>query len=245
MGGIVDDDAVLAARVAAATSLQTTLAAAVTRHDDTGLIDRVTGVDVAYVDGEERLFAAAATLDATTLEPVETVVAEAEIDFPYIPGLFSFRELPAILSVLDRLALSPQLVVCDGQGIAHPRRLGLASHLGVITGLPTIGCAKSRLIGTHGPLPPDRGARVALVDGGEVIGAALRTQSGIRPVYVSIGHRVSLETACGWVIRLSPQYRLPETTRVADHVVRQAAAADALSRSAAPDRSGFPPDPTP
>ena len=206
-----------------ALALQAELAAAVIRHDALeDSIVRVTGVDVGYAADGERIVCAAVTLDAETLAPIETATAWGAADFPYVPGLFSFRELPIVIKALERLRQPPQLVVCDGQGIAHPRRFGLASHLGVVCDLPTIGCAKSRLIGTHDPLRDERGSMAPLVDAGETIGAALRTQAGIRPVYVSIGHRIALETACAWILRLAQDYRLPETTRTADHAGRMA-----------------------
>lgn len=192
------------------------------RHDDFGPITRVTGVDVGYARGDDRIVCAAVTLDAETLAPIETAMASGVVDFPYVPGLFSFRELPIVRQALERLAEPPQLVVCDGQGIAHPRRFGLASHLGVACGLPTIGCAKSRLIGQHEPPPEARGGMAPLIEAGETIGAALRTQDGVRPVYVSIGHRISLGTACAWILRLARDFRLPETTRLADHAVTMA-----------------------
>jgi deoxyribonuclease V len=132
-----------------------------------------------------------------------------------VPGLLSFRETPAVLEALGRLSERPDLLLCDGQGYAHPRRFGLACHLGVLTGLPSIGVAKSRLIGTHGALPKEKGAWVPLLDGDEAVGAVLRTRDGVAPLYVSIGHRVSLPTAIRWVLACTTRYRLPETTRQA------------------------------
>jgi len=196
----------------------------VVRDDALGPVERVAGVDVAYAPDDARLVAAAAVLDADTLEVLEIAVAEAAVVFPYVPGLFSFREMPAVIAALERLRTRPQLIVCDGHGVAHPRRFGLASHLGVVLDVPTIGCAKSRLVGTHDDPPPERGGSAPLTDGGETVGAVLRTQHSVRPVYVSTGHRVGLETACRWVLRLSPRYRLPETTRAADHAVRESLA---------------------
>lgn len=183
-------------------------------------IQTVAGVDVAYAKEENRLVAAVVVLDARTLKPVQIASHEGEATFPYIPGLFSFRELPPVLEALRKLAIPPDLIVCDGQGLAHPRRFGLACHLGVVTGIPTIGCAKTRLLGTHGFLGPNRGDCQDLVEEEEVIGQALRTQIGKNPVFVSVGHKVSLETATEWVLRLAPTYRLPETTRAADHAVK-------------------------
>lgn len=192
----------------------------VIRHDALpGPVRTVAGVDVAYAKGENRLVAAVAVLNAHTLELLQVVSYAGEATFPYVPGLFSFRELPAVLEALKKLAAPPDLLVCDGQGLAHPRRFGLACHLGVATGIPTIGCAKTRLLGEYAPLGPNRGDYQDLLDNGEIIGRALRTQPGKNPVFVSIGHKVSLETATAWVLRLAATYRQPETTRAADHAV--------------------------
>jgi deoxyribonuclease V len=181
----------------------------------------VAGVDVAYDEASNHLVAAVTVLDAQHLAVLETASFEGTATFPYVPGLFSFRELPAILRALEKLAAPPDLLVCDGQGLAHPRRFGLACHVGVATGLATIGCAKSRLLGTHAALAPTRGSQAALCDGDEIIGQVLRTQTAKNPVYVSVGHNISLATAVAWVLRLAPTYRLPETTRSADQLVRQ------------------------
>lgn len=205
-----------------AAALQQRLARRVVRADAIGPVARVAGVDVAYDTASDRIVGAVAVHDAATLAPIEIVSASDVARFPYVPGLFSFRELPALLDALGRVRQRPDLILCDGQGIAHPRRFGLACHLGLLSGIPTIGCAKSRLIGRHADPAAARGSAAPLVDQGETVGMALRTQDGIRPVYVSIGHRVSLKTACDWVLRLSPQHRLPETTRAADHAVRLA-----------------------
>jgi deoxyribonuclease V len=137
------------------------------------------------------------------------------VRFPYVPGYLSFREIPVVLAALARLRQQPDLILCDGQGIAHPRRVGIASHLGVLTGTPTIGVAKSRLIGEHEEPRAVRGVWSALRDGEELIGAVLRTRVGTKPLYVSIGHRVSLETAIEFVLACTTRYRLPETTRAA------------------------------
>ncbi|HZX05154.1 deoxyribonuclease V [Kribbella sp.] len=179
----------------------------------------VAGLDVAY-DGD-RLAAAVVLLDATTLEEVDRAVVRGATAFPYIPGLFAFREVPALLSALAELTIRPGLLVCDGQGLAHPRRFGLACHLGVLTGIPAIGVAKTAYVGTHGALGIARGATAELVDGDDVVGAAVRTQDGVKPVYVSVGHRVTLATAVAQVLRLAPAYRLPETTRLADRACRE------------------------
>lgn len=182
----------------------------------------VAGLDVAYAKDGDRLAAAVVVLDAATLETVESATAVGTAAFPYIPGLFAFRELPTLLTALERLAAAPDLLVCDGQGVAHPRRFGLACHLGVLTGLPAIGVAKQSLVGEYAEPGPERGDWSAIRDGGEVVGRALRTRPGVKPVFVSVGHRVSLAAATDLALHLAPAYRLPETTRRADHLSRQA-----------------------
>ncbi|MEV7011462.1 deoxyribonuclease V [Streptosporangium sp. NPDC051022] len=179
---------------------------------------RVAGVDVAY-DGE-RLAAAVAVLDGTTLEVVEEVVVRGRVAFGYVPGLLAFREVPALLDALGRLSAAPDLVVCDGYGLAHPRRFGLACHLGVLTGLPTIGVGKTAFVGTYPEPGPERGSWSELTLDGDVVGRVLRTRDGVKPVFVSVGHRVALDTACHNVLNLTPRYRLPETTRVSDRLSR-------------------------
>ncbi|MFF8958443.1 endonuclease V [Streptomyces sp. NPDC014894] len=188
----------------------------------------VTGVDVAYDDARGIVAAAAVVLDARTLAVVAEATAVGRVAFPYVPGLLAFRELPAVLAALRSLTADPGLVVCDGYGRAHPRRFGLASHLGVLTGLPTIGVAKNPFVFDHGALGPDRGDTAALrADDGEEVGRALRTRSGVKPVYVSAGHRTGLDAACAHTLRLAPRYRVPETTRRADRLCREALAATA------------------
>ncbi|MFC7885434.1 endonuclease V [Streptomyces sp. NPDC057376] len=183
---------------------------------------RVTGVDVAYDDQRDVVAAAAVVLDAATLDVVAESTAVGRISFPYVPGLLAFREIPTVLAALDALPCPPGLVVCDGYGLAHPRRFGLASHLGVLTGLPTIGVAKNPFTFTHdGPDAP-RGSTSPLLDGAEEVGRAVRTRDGVKPVFVSVGHRVSLDNACAHTLALAPAYRLPETTRRADALCRQA-----------------------
>jgi deoxyribonuclease V len=156
------------------------------------------------------------------MEEIERVYALEPLRFPYVPGLLSFREVPVLLAALKKLQRLPDLIFCDGQGYAHPRRFGLACHLGVLLDRPTIGCAKSVLIGTHGKLGDRAGSWTALVDekaGGERIGAAVRTRDAVRPVYVSQGHRVSLETAIRLTLQVSDAFRIPRPTRDADHYV--------------------------
>lgn len=160
-----------------------------------------------------------ATPGEATLEEVQRVYAVMPLEFPYIPGLLSFREIPVLLAALKQLRRMPDLLFCDGQGYAHPRRLGLATHLGVWLGCPTIGCAKSILIGEHGELAKKAGSWTELVDpkNGERIGAAVRTREGVKPIYVSQGNRVSLDTAIRLTLAVSDGFRIPRPTREADH----------------------------
>ncbi|MFF2502283.1 endonuclease V [Streptomyces sp. NPDC058067] len=184
----------------------------------------VTGVDVAYDDTRDLVAAAAVVLDAATLDVVEESTAVGRISFPYVPGLLAFREIPTVVAALAGLAAGPGLVVCDGYGLAHPRRFGLASHLGVLTGLPTIGVAKNPFTFAYEEPDAPRGSTAPLLDGEEEVGRALRTRDGVKPVFVSVGHRTSLDTACAWTLTLTPKYRQPETTRRADALCRRALA---------------------
>jgi deoxyribonuclease V len=195
----------------AAIALQEKLAQRVVRADRLGPVRHVCGVDVHYADGMAR--AAAALYSFPELEPRAHAIERQRVSFPYIPGLLSFREIPAALAALAALPLAPDLILCDAQGIAHPRRCGLASHLGLLARTPTIGVAKTRLVGEHRAPPARRGAWVPLTDRGERIGAVLRTRAGVKPVYVSIGHRVSLATAVRYVMACTARYRIPEPLR--------------------------------
>lgn len=203
---------------AQARRIQKSLRERVVREDCGGEIHRVAGVDVGFPDRGRITRAAVAVLGYPDLEPVECAVVERRTTFPYVPGLLSFREVPAALEALALLDRLPDLLLCDGQGLAHPRRFGMACHLGLASGIPSVGVAKSRLIGSHGPVPETRGGRVPLMDRGEQIGVVLRTRSGVRPLFVSIGHCVSLDTAVARVLACTPRYRLPETTRWADRI---------------------------
>lgn len=203
---------------AEAISLQKELAAGVVREDRFAAIRHVAGLDVGFEADGTVARAAAVVLGFPGLEVVDRAIARRPVDFPYVPGLLSFREVPVLLEALDRLTVSPDLLLCDGQGVAHPRRFGLACHIGVLRGLPAIGVGKSRLVGGHHEPGDRRGDWEPLVHRGEVVGAALRSRPGCKPIYVSTGHRISLETAIATVMRCVTRYRLPETTRAADRL---------------------------
>lgn len=196
---------------------QRRLAAQVVREDRLGDVRLVAGVDVS-AGRAEIARAGIVVLSYPQLDVVERAVAARPIDFPYVPGLLSVREIPAILDVWQRIERTPDLVLVDGQGIAHPRRLGIAAHFGLVAGLPTIGCAKSRLVGSYDEPGPRPGDRSPLRDDGETIGMVVRTKKGANPLFISVGHNVGLDTAVEWVLRLTRGYRLPEPTRWAHNV---------------------------
>lgn len=200
---------------AEAVRIQTRLCRRVVLDGDVRRCNWIAGVDVAHGSKRHLARAAVALVDARTLALVESALAVCPVEFPYVPGLLSFRELPAILQALTAIRQEPELILCDGQGYAHPRRFGLACHLGVLTGLPTIGVAKSRLVGVHADVPDRRGASRGLYDQGERIGCVLRSRQGVRPIYVSAGHRISHGRARALVLRCLDRYRLPEPTRLA------------------------------
>ncbi|PLZ97893.1 endonuclease V [Fischerella thermalis CCMEE 5328] len=179
-------------------------------------VQYVAGVDMGFEADGTISRAAVAVLSFPELELQETSLARRPTSFPYIPGFLSFREIPAVLDALEKIKITPDLILCDGQGIAHPRRFGIACHLGVIVNISSIGVAKSLLVGKHEELPDTRGSWQPLIHKGEIVGAVLRTRVGVKPVYVSSGHRISLPTAIDYVLRCTPKYRLPETTRIAD-----------------------------
>jgi len=199
-------------------AIQKRLAGQVIREDQFGPLHTVAGVDVGFEQEGTVTRAAVVVLRYPTLELVETALERQPTRFPYVPGLLSFREAPAVLAALEKLSTLPDMLLCDGMGLIHPRRFGIACHLGVLTGLPSIGVGKSPFIGTHAPLGPARGDWQPLQHAGEVIGAVLRTRPQTKPLYISIGHRVSLETALRLVLDCTPKYRLPETTRQAHHL---------------------------
>jgi deoxyribonuclease V len=199
-----------------AIALQRQLATQVITEDRLGKVQAVAGIDVGFEDQGKITRAAVVVLRLDDLSLIEQVIARQPTCLPYIPGLLSFRECPAILAALEKLTVLPDLLLCDGQGIAHPRRFGIACHLGVLTDLPSIGVGKSRLVGKHGPVPDARGDWTPLVDRRETVGAVLRTRTGVSPLFVSPGHRISLPTAIDYVMACTTRYRLPETTRAAD-----------------------------
>jgi len=208
----------------AAQALQQQLRSQVITSDDLGEVRAVAGVDAGYEPdpdaGSEpdRVLARAAivVLEYPSLRPLDYAIARRPTTFPYVPGFLSFRETPAVLAAITQLRVRPDLLICDGHGIAHPRRFGIACHVGLLSGIPAIGCAKSLLVGRHAPVPDERGASVPLLHRGEQIGVALRTRVGTKPVFISAGHRISLDTAIEYVMSCTTKYRLPETTRAAD-----------------------------
>ena len=199
-----------------AVRVQQQLAKMVVTTNESGQVRLVAGIDVGFRDGGKTTCAAIVIMEYPSLELIETRTAHCHTSFPYVPGLLSFRELPAILKALDKVDRLPDLCMCDGQGYAHPRRFGVACHLGLITGLPSIGIAKTRLIGTSDPVPNERGKWVHLYDNNEIIGAVLRTRVNVKPVYISVGHKVDLATAIEYVMGCTSRYKLPETIRLAD-----------------------------
>ena len=198
-----------------ALDIQRRLARQVSRNSQVTNPRFIAGVDISAGKAQGMATAAVVVLEYPELRPVETQVAQGRLDFPYVPGLLSFRESPLTLAACEKLSITPDLILVDGQGIAHPRRLGLASHLGLFLSIPTIGCAKSLLCGQHDEPDIDAGSYAEMVDRGETIGVALRIRPGVKPVYVSIGHKVDLETAIYWVLKCCRGYRLPEPTRLA------------------------------
>lgn len=198
-----------------AREIQRSLASQVVRKSEIDVPRLIAGADISHEDERGMAKAAVVVLRFPEFVLIETSVIEQRVEFPYVPGFLSFRETPLVLAACERLTLTPDLFIADAQGIAHPRRLGLASHLGLFLDVPTIGCAKSILCGRHSDLGEEPGARSLLLDGDEVVGAALRTKRGVKPVYVSIGHKVDLEAALYWVMACCNGYRLPEPTRLA------------------------------
>jgi deoxyribonuclease V len=199
-----------------AIAIQNQLQPEVITEDQLGDVRYVAGVDMGFEEGGAVSRAAVVVLSFPELELQEQAIARRPTTFPYIPGFLSFREIPAVLDAMEKISTMPDLILCDGQGIAHPRRFGIASHLGVLIDMPTIGVAKSLLVGKHDELPEEKGSWQPLRYRGGIIGAVLRSRTSVKPLYVSSGHRVSLPTAIDYVLRCTTKYRLPETTRLAD-----------------------------
>jgi deoxyribonuclease V len=201
-----------------AVALQNSLRSQIVLQDNLGPVNFVAGVDVGFEDGDSVSCAAVAVLKFPELTLHEHQLVRMPTTFPYRPGLLAFREVPVVLKALSRLETKPDLLLCDGNGYIHPRRFGFACHLGVVCNIPSIGVAKTPYIGEHDAVGMQRGNWQPIFENDEIIGAALRTQTNVKPVYVSIGHRISLDSAINFVLECSPKYRLPETTRWADHI---------------------------
>ncbi len=204
-----------------AIQIQKRLAGSVRKTKPRGSIRFVAGVDMAFSRDGERCLAGVVLWDSKEESVVEERWATQPLTFPYVPGLLSFREAPTVIAALRKLRKTPEGLMCDGHGFAHPRRFGIACHVGLICDLPTIGCGKSRLVGEHRAPGVKRGSKTLLFHEGQVIGTVLRTQDGVRPVYVSIGHRIDLRTAERIALDCATRYRLPEPTRLADRLVAQ------------------------
>ena len=206
-----------------AVKLQARLAPTVVECPLPDAVRFVAGLDLAFTPDKRSCIAGVVLWDVLDERVLEQHFALTPVTFPYVPGLLSFREIPALLSVLKKLGGMPDVLMCDGQGVAHPRRFGLASHLGVLLDIPTVGCAKSRLIGTHDEPGPAKGDSVAAFrQGRSLIGRVLRTRDSVKPLYVSIGHKADIESACHLVLDCTIRYRLPEPTRLADRLVASA-----------------------
>ncbi|AGC42964.1 endonuclease V [Myxococcus stipitatus DSM 14675] len=189
-------------------------------------VERIAGADVSTEKGRDTGYGGIVVLDAGSLTPVAQAGSAVPLRFPYVPGLLSFRELPVVAEAWARLEVRPDVLIFDGHGIAHPRRLGIACHGGLLLGVPSIGCAKSLLVGKHGRLGAARGSTSPILHKDEVVGMAVRTRKSVQPVYVSPGHLMDLPTAVEWVLRASPKYREPETTRHAHRMVNALRRAD-------------------
>jgi len=203
-----------------AVAVQRRLAERVVEGPPLERVETVAAADVSAGRKNEMIAAVVVVMRLADGAVIEVRRAVLRAAWPYVPGCLSFREAPVVLKALRKVRTVPDLVLCDGQGRAHPRRLGLASHVGLALGVPTVGCAKSRLVGEPTkPLGRARGSRTPLVDGGERIGTVLRTRTGVKPVYVSVGHRIDLASAERWVLAAAPRYRLPEPLRLAHQLV--------------------------
>ena len=202
-----------------AVAIQRDLAARVIPKGRVRRLRLAAGADLAFSTDKTQCIAGVVVWDLAVDEVVEQHVVRRPVRFPYVPGLLSFREAPAVLAALRKLRREPDVFLFDGQGYAHPRRFGLACHVGVILDRPSLGCAKSLLVGSDAPLAKTRGARTPLVHDGETVGMTVRTREGVKPVYVSVGHRLSLDAAVEITLACAARYRLPEPTRLADKLV--------------------------
>lgn len=182
----------------------------------------IAGLDCAFTKDKQKVIAAVVVLKLPKLEIVETMIATRKLTFPYIPGLLSFREAPACISAVEKLSITPDAFIIDGQGIAHPRRLGLAAHLGLFFDKPTIGCAKSRLVGKYDEPPLNKASYTCLKNNEQIIGAVLRTRTNVKPVFVSVGNRCTLADAIKTILACTTKYRIPEPTRLAHQLVSKA-----------------------
>lgn len=220
-----------------AVAIQETLKGRLVLEDLGNRIDRIAGADIAYARGTGTLYAGIAILSFPQLEPLEERWCKGVSQFPYIPGLLSFREVPFLLKVLNRMAVKPDLILCDGQGIAHPRGLGLACHLGIWTGIPTVGCAKTRLVGEYTEPGPARGEYSHLTFKGQRVGAVVRTRTGVKPIFVSQGYGMTLERSIEVTLRAATRFRLPDPIRSA-HTMVTRLREEGGSAACRPPRSG-------
>jgi deoxyribonuclease V len=186
----------------------------------------IAGLDCAFSKDEKRIFAVVVVIELSNFEIIETVTATRKLSFPYIPGLLSFREAPVCIDAIEKLKVRPDVFIVDGQGFAHPRRFGIASHIGVLWDMPTVGCAKSRLIGDFNEPGKRKGNFSPLTDNGEIIGAVLRTRNNVKPVFVSVGHKCTLDDAIKIVLECTTRYRLPEPARLAHQIVSRTRSED-------------------
>ncbi|HUU42186.1 MAG TPA: deoxyribonuclease V [Planctomycetota bacterium] len=204
-----------------AVALQERLRRRLVRRGSPRGVQRVAGADVSYERTLDRFYAGVVVLSFPDLETVEEVWTSGRATFPYIPGLLTFREGPVLCRAFRALEHTPDLVIFDGQGVAHPRGIGLAAHMGLLVDVPSIGCAKSRLCGEHDAPGASRGASVPLRHGGRTVGRVVRTRDRVKPVFVSVGHRISLDAAVRWVLKTCDGFRLPEPTRRAHQLVNR------------------------
>ncbi len=204
-----------------AVEIQRELAGRVIRKGRIARLRLAAGADVAFSPDKTQCVSAVVVWDLRAGEVVEQQVVRRPIRFPYVPGLLSFREAPVVLAAIRKLRCEPDVFLFDGQGLAHPRRFGLACHVGLLIDRPSLGCAKSLLVGTCLPPGPARGSTARLTHKGECVAMAVRTRDRVKPVYVSVGHRLSLDAAVEITLACTTRYRLPEPTRLADQRVRR------------------------